>query len=190
MTVGKAQTVGLRSRTVDRWAHRMKDGRTVVVRRALERDAEQLLRNINEVGAEQDWILTEAITWDPIREREWIRNFDNVNSVLYVAEVDGRLVGQADAHISMYPKARHVASLGIAIVRGYREFGIGRTLMDRVLAWMETRGVEKATLEVFSTNERAIALYTKMGFEVEGARKRQFKIRGQWVDDVYMAKWL
>ncbi len=183
-------TMGLLTRSADRWAHAMKDGRTVVVRRAIERDAEQLLRNINDVGAEEDWILTEAIPWDPIREREWIRSFDDRISVLYVAEVDGRLIGQVDAHISTYPKARHVASLGIAIVKGYRELGIGRALMERVLAWMKARGVEKATLEVFSTNERAIALYRKMGFEIEGSRKRQFKIRGQWVDDVYMAKWL
>ena len=175
---------------MDRWAHRMKDGRTVVIRRAIERDAEQLLRNINEIGTEEDWILTEAIPWDPRQEREWIRTFDDMRSVLYVADVDGRVVGQIDAHISSYTKAHHVASLGIAIVKGYRSLGIGRALMDHLLAWMKVRGVEKATLEVFSTNARAIALYQKMGFEIEGSRKRQFKIRGQYVDDVYMAKWL
>jgi len=175
---------------MDRWAHTLKDGRTVVVRRAIEADAEALLRNINEVGAEGDWILTETLPWDLRREREWVRSFDDVNSVLYVAEVDRKVVGQIDAHISTYVKAKHVASLGIAIVKAYRGLGIGRILMDRVLAWMKARGVEKATLEVFSTNERAIALYRKMGFEVEGSRKKQFKIRGQHVDDVYMAKWL
>ncbi|HYS71881.1 MAG TPA: GNAT family N-acetyltransferase [Thermoplasmata archaeon] len=182
--------MGLLTRTADRWAHTMKDGRTVVIRRAIEKDSEQMLRNINEVGAEQDWILTESIPWDPRHEREWVRSFDGVNSILYVADVDGRLVGQVDAHISTYPKAHHVASLGIAIVKAYRALGIGRALMERALAWMKAQGAEKATLEVFSTNDRAIALYRKMGFEVEGARKRQFKIRGQYVDDVYMAKWL
>jgi len=174
----------------DRWAYTTKDGRTVVIRRAGEPDAPQLMRNINEVGAEGDWILTESVGWDVVREREWVRGFDGRQSVLYVAEIDGRIVGQIDAHISTYPKAAHVASLGIAIVKGYRDVGIGRALLDRILAWMKGRGVEKATLEVFSTNERAIALYQKMGFAVEGARRRQFKIRGQYVDDVYMAKWL
>ena len=182
--------MGWLSRGGERWAYPMKDGRTVSVRRAVEHDAEQLLRNINDVGAEDDWILTESIPWDPRREREWVRSFNDLSSVLLVADVDGHIVGQVDAHISGYRKARHVASLGIAIVKPYRGLGIGRALMDRVLKWMKERGVEKATLEVFSTNARAIALYTKMGFEVEGSRKRQFKIRGQYVDDVYMAKWL
>jgi len=174
----------------DRWARTMKDGRTVVVRRAIEADAEQLLRNINDVGAEQDWILTESIPWDPRREREWVRGFDDRLSVLYVAEVDGRVVGQLDVHISGYPKAKHVANLGIAVVKAYRDRGVGRALMERALAWMEGKGVEKATLEVFSTNTRAIALYKKMGFEVEGVRRKQYKVRGKSVDDVLMAKWL
>lgn len=175
---------------MQRWAHRLKDGRTAVVRPAAAGDAATLLRNINEVGAEGEFILTESLPWDVRKEREWIRSFDNRWSVLYVAEVDGNLVGQVDAHISRYPKSRHVASLGIAILKGYRDLGLGRVLMERVLAWMKDRDVEKAVLEVFSSNERAIALYRKLGFEVEASRARHFKIRGGYVDNVLMAKWL
>lgn len=186
----KALSGRSRSRSVDRWAHALKDGRTVVVRRAIEADADALVRNINAVGAEGDWILTDSVGWDLRREREWIRGFDDQSSVLYVAEVDGRVVGQIDAHVSRYSKARHVSSLGIAIVGAYRGQGIGRFLMEHALTWMKARGVEKAVLEVFSSNERAIALYKKMGFEVEAVRKRHYKIRGLYVDDVMMAKWL
>ncbi len=175
---------------MERWTHEMKNGRTVVIRGAVETDAESILRNINEIGAEGDWILTESVGNDVPREREWIRGFDGRSSVLYVAEVDGRIVGQVDARIPPFLKARHVASLRIAIVKAYRELGIGHVLIERALAWMKDRSVEKAVLEVFSTNERAIALYQKFGFEVEGVRRREFKIRGQYVDDVLMAKWL
>ncbi len=168
----------------------MKDGRTVVVRRATQDDADALMQNINEVGAEEEWILTERITNSVKQEREWIRGFDNENSVLYVAEVGGQVVGQVDVRIASFRKARHVANLGIAIIRAYRGIGVGRILMERALVWMKVRGVEKAILEVFSTNTRAIALYEKMGFEIEAVRKRHYKIRGQYVDDVHMAKWL
>lgn len=173
-----------------KWAHRLKDRRIAAIRRAVPGDAAALIRNINEIGAEGEWILTDSIPADLKREREWIRGFDNAWSVLYVAEVDGRVVGQIDARISRFQKARHVASLGIAILKDYRDLGLGRALMDRALAWMKERDVEKAVLEVFSTNERAIALYRKLGFEIEGSKKRHFKIRGQYVDDVMMAKWL
>jgi len=109
---------------------------------------------------------------------------------IYVAEVGGRVVGQVDVRIPTFEKARHVANLGIAIVGAFRGLGIGRALMERALAWMKLRRVEKATLEVFASNERALALYRKMGFEVEAVRKRHYKIRGEYVDDVMMVKWL
>ena len=52
------------------------------------------------------------------------------------------------------------------------------------------RQFRKASLEVFSTNTRAIALYKKLGFVIEGVRPRQYRIRGEWVDDILMGKWL
>jgi len=178
------------SRGLDRRAHPLKDGRTCTIRRAVEADAEVLMRNINEIGAEGEFILTERLTHSAKREREWIRSFDDLSSVLYVAEVGGRVVGQVDVRIPTFEKARHVANLGIAIVGAFRGLGIGRALMERALAWMKLRRVEKATLEVFASNERALALYRKMGFEVEAVRKRHYKIRGEYVDDVMMVKWL
>jgi hypothetical protein len=174
----------------DARAHAAKDGRTFVTRNAREGDADALLRNINSVGAEGEFILTERLTHNLRQEREWIRGFDNESTVLYVAEVGGVVVGQVDVRIAAFAKARHVANVGIAIIKPYRGIGIGRALMERALAWMIERGVEKATLEVFSTNERAIGLYRQLGFEVEGVRKRHYKVRGAYVDDVMMAKWL
>ena len=178
------------SRGQDRWAHVLKDGRTCTIRRAFEADADALMRNINEIGAEGVYILTERLTHGMKQEKDWIRSFDDRSSILYVAEVGGRVVGQVDVRIPAFEKARHVANLGIAIVGPFRGVGIGRALMERALAWMKARRIEKATLEVFATNERAIALYRKMGFEVEAVRKRHYKIRGEYVDDVMMAKWL
>ena len=37
-------------------------------------------------------------------------------------------------------------------------------------------------------NERAIRLYKKMGFEIEGTKKHSLFVNGQYVDEYYMAK--
>jgi RimJ/RimL family protein N-acetyltransferase len=37
-------------------------------------------------------------------------------------------------------------------------------------------------------NERAIRLYKKMGFEIEGTKKHSLLISGSYVDEYYMAK--
>ncbi len=169
---------------------RLRDDRTATVRPGTEDDAAALQENINAVGAEIDFILTESVGDDVEHEREWIRHFDGTSSVLFVAEVDGKLVGAADVHPGRPPKESHVGTLGIAIRDGYRNLGLGRALMERCLEWMRDRQFKKACLQVFSTNARAIALYRKLGFAVEGVRPRQYRIRGEWVDDVLMGMWL
>jgi RimJ/RimL family protein N-acetyltransferase len=50
--------------------------------------------------------------------------------------------------------------------------------------------LENISLRVFSTNKRAIGLYQKFGFESEGAIKRQYKLEGEYVDEVFMRKFL
>jgi len=169
---------------------RLRDGRTATIHPAVESDAAALQENINAIGAEIDFILTEGVGNDVEHEKEWVRQFDGMSSVLFVSEVDGKIVGQADVHPGRPPKESHVGTLGIAIRDGYREVGLGRALMDRCLEWMRDREFRKASLEVFSTNERAIALYKSLGFQIEGVRPAQYSIRGKWVDDVLMGKWL
>ena len=169
---------------------RLRDGRLATIRPATEADAAALQENINAIGAEIDYILTEGVGTDVASEREWVRQFDGTSSVLFVAEVGGKLVGQADVHPGRSPKESHVGTLGIAIRDGYRDLGLGRALLQRCLEWMRDRQFKKAALQVFSTNARAIALYEKLGFRVEGVRPRQYRVRGEWVDDVMMGMWL
>jgi len=171
-------------------AVRLRDGRAATIRPATEDDAAALQENINAVGAEIDFILTEGVGDDVEHEREWIRQFDGRSSVLFVAVVDGKLVGQADVHSGRPPKESHAGTLGVAIREGYRNLGLGQAMMERCLDWMRERQFRKACLQVFSTNARAIALYEKLGFRVEGVRPRQYRIRGEWIDDVMMGMWL
>src|SRR2546428_12461175 len=169
---------------------RLRDGRTATIPPAVESDAAALQENINAIGAEIDFILTEGVGDDVEHEKEWVRQFDGMSSVLFVSEADGKIVGQADVHAGRPPKESHVGTLGIAIRDGYRDVGLGKALMERCLEWMRDRQFRKACLEVFATNERAVALYKKLGFEVEGVRRRQSLVRGEFVDNLLMAKWL
>ena len=44
--------------------------------------------------------------------------------------------------------------------------------------------------EVRADNHRAIALYRKAGFEIEGTRKRSLKVNGAHADELSMARLL
>lgn len=115
---------------------------------------------------------------------------DQASELILVAEYEGRIIGVLTLTRESFRKNYHVAVLGIAIRNDFRHVGIGTALMNTSFEWARENGIEKICLEVFSTNNNAISLYRKLGFEVEGIKKKQFKIRGEYVDDILMAKFL
>ncbi|WP_297991908.1 GNAT family N-acetyltransferase [Anoxybacillus sp.] len=55
---------------------------------------------------------------------------------------------------------------GTGVVPASRKTGVGTTLMEATMDIYQEAGVELATLEVISENERAIGLYKKFGYEI------------------------
>lgn len=52
----------------------------------------------------------------------------------------------------------------------WRGRGAAQGLVDYVLGWSRFKTVYRATLEVLRSNERARALYKRLGFELAGIR--------------------
>ncbi len=167
----------------------LRDGRRLTIRPATIEDAPSLMRNVNLVSAEDIYIMFDG-TEDLEGERKWLAAFDRVRNVLFVATDRAEVVGAADCHGGSFKKDFHVGGIGIAIRDGFREVGLGRILMLRVLEWMKARGFEKAELAVFATNTRAQRLYENLGFRVEGVKQHHIRIRGAYVDEVLMGLWL
>jgi RimJ/RimL family protein N-acetyltransferase len=111
--------------------------------------------------------------------------------LLAVAEVEGNIIG----HGRVFPagfghKDRHVAEVGIALLKPYREIRIGTRLLEYMQLWATMAGYEKLAASVFSTNRRALNLFSGSGFVKEGVRARQFKINEQYVDEIFMGRFL
>jgi RimJ/RimL family protein N-acetyltransferase len=161
------------------------------VRRARAGDLEQFAENTQSVADEGKYLFTERVTEE--RKRSMGRLFKDKNCLAVVAEVNqgGRrkLVGNLTmARYGDAEKSKHIRVLGMLVVKGYREMGIGTKLMEYALEWAREReGVEKVALGVFSNNRRALKLYEKFGFKVEGVRKRHYYIHGKPEDEIDMA---
>ncbi|TFY73946.1 hypothetical protein EWM64_g10066 [Hericium alpestre] len=61
-----------------------------------------------------------------------------------------------------------------------------------VMRWLVERGFEglglhRLALGVFETNERAVAVYKKVGFVQEGRNRKAVWIEGRWWDVILMA---
>ena len=62
----------------------------------------------------------------------------------------------------------------IAVDPARRRQGLGRALMEGVLADVAAEGVTRATLEVRRSNVAAQRLYARLGFEVAGQRRNYY----------------
>ena len=99
------------------------------------------------------------------------------------------IIGCAVLSVSSIARRRHSAGFGIMVHTDYQGMGVGTRLLEALLDiadnWLMLVRVE---LEVSADNERAIALYKKLGFVIEG-RKIKASIRnGQYIDEYIMAR--
>ena len=127
------------------------------------------------------------------RTEEFLRSPDpnNHQFVAIVKDAEGGEIIAGTAGITVYgnPRMRHSAGIGIMVHREYQGKGIGKALMQALLDiadnWLMLVRVE---LTVFVDNERAIALYEKMGFVKEGVKRMAAIRNGAYVDELIMAR--
>jgi hypothetical protein len=160
------------------------------VRRARPADAAQLLNILDVVGAEAWYIANDGASWSVNDQRRIIEGLVDHAQCIFVADYLGAVVGSLEMVRGSLAKNQHSANLAMAILPSYRGRGIGTRLMEEAHAWAAQVGIEKICLSVFATNQAAIRLYQKMGYQLEGTRIGQYRIQGRRVDELFMAYFL
>ena len=91
---------------------------------------------------------------------------------LFVLRVDGRVAGMANALFTVSTaEGRRVILLEDVIVKSaYRGTGLGRRLVEHILAWAAANGLPRVTLLADKDNAPALAFYERLGFEHSAMR--------------------
>ncbi|MBN2899500.1 MAG: GNAT family N-acetyltransferase [Clostridia bacterium] len=109
---------------------------------------------------------------------------------VFVAEMDGKVVGTAGLHVNKSLRKRHGAFLGIMVHRDYQGKGVGSKLMEAMVDladnWLKLVRIE---LTVFCDNDNAMKLYENHGFVVEGVQKYAAVKDGAYADITMMARY-
>jgi RimJ/RimL family protein N-acetyltransferase len=136
-------------------------------------------------------MLTDCYLPTPQWEKALHTPLECPDHLLLVPEMDGQVIGWCRVFPNLFsPKARHTAEVGIGLLQPFREIGIGTALMECAVEWAVEQGLEKLTASTFSSNQRAINLFLKIGFATTGVRHRQYKIDDAYVDEVLMERFL
>lgn len=106
-----------------------------------------------------------------------------------VARRNGTVVGWA----ALGPYSGRCAYNGVAEVSIYvaehaRSQGVGRALLNAIVAESERRGIWTLQAGVFPENTISIALHTKCGFRTVGTRERLGKLNGVWRNVVLLER--
>ncbi|MCC7509453.1 MAG: GNAT family N-acetyltransferase [Planctomycetes bacterium] len=168
-----------------------RDGAPVVIRCAVAADAERMLDCVREVLAASVGTLTTLAEFQltPQQEREWIAAYlENPNALLLVAEAQGDIVGNINFRPAERTRLAHTGTLGMGLRPAWQGRGIGHALLRTLLDWArDNPKIEKVSLQVLGNNPRAIRLYYKCGFTVNGVKPREIKLDdGSYTDDISM----
>ncbi len=167
-----------------------KDGREVILRTPKWEDIDDALDFINSLVEEDAMILVKE---KKTREQEidWISScmlkLEKSEFIMIVAEVDGKLVGVVEVN-PHFGKMSHVGSLGISVMKGYRNIGIGLDLIKEAEKHAIHMRLKTMELEVFEKNERAIHVYEKMGYKVTGRIPEGVLHQGEYSDVLIMTR--
>ena len=172
-----------------------KSGADIVIRSAEKADAAAVLALSTAVIGEDIYQLTSPAEFKMTIEAEekWIQtHFENPNHLILVATLNDGIIGMLDFSNGHRQRISHTGEFGMSVEKTMRDQGIGSLLVSAAIDWSSTnKTLEKIGLSVHSNNERAIALYKKMGFEIEGVRKRDLKYEnGQYIDTIVMGRFV
>ena len=174
----------------------LKTGETIIIRHLTKSDINGVWYNFNEVIEEGLYLPVFLPVRSQLEKDSWYLNLKKENEIFIIAEnLDLKspynVIGQCEILNSEWDAAKHVGILGIIVREKYRDLGIGKQLID--MSIRESKKLtdkEKIILSSFSTNERALHLFKKLGFKIIGISQRQFLMESTYIDEVLMELWI
>lgn len=106
-----------------------------------------------------------------------------------VAVADKRIVGFSRCEGTYLKRFSHKVEFGVCVLNDFWGHGIGKNLLKESIAWADSNDIKKLTLNVLETNTKAIELYKRLGFEIEGILKNDKILSdGEYYNTIVMGR--
>ena len=168
----------------------LKNGQVLVIREAAVEDARAVLDYVEGISGESDFLsfgpgefeLTQA------EEEDFLRKCLDADNQLYIIGlIDDTVVSTVTFSAGRRPRVRHSGEFGMSVRKQYWGLGIGWLMLDTLVDWARgTQIVRKINLRVRTDNQRAIRLYRRKGFVIEGTIRREVFLGGKYFDHHWM----
>ncbi|MCR4263111.1 MAG: GNAT family N-acetyltransferase [Candidatus Roizmanbacteria bacterium] len=172
-----------------------KSGEEVILRYPKKEDLDELLFYINELSKEDTYIRFSGEVISRDSEKKFLdKTVDNImkgDAVMVCAFINNHLIGVSgiERNTENKQRSRHIGDFGISLRKDFRGNGIGRVLLQTVLAESKKLpNLAMTALSVFATNIAAQKLYISGGFIIYGRLPGGVLHRGKYVDLISMYK--
>jgi L-amino acid N-acyltransferase YncA len=162
----------------------------ITVREVRPQDALGIITILNPIIETKKYsVMVQTFTLE--EEINFINTFPQ-RCIFHVAVYEDKVVGfQVIEPISTLTVAfDHVGIIGTYIDLTSRRQGISKKLFKATFMLARNKGFEKLTAYVRSDNPVALKTYQANGFDIIGIAKRQAKIDGKYIDEIFIEKFL
>ena len=170
----------------------LRDGTKVLLRPEKKTDLHMIKSMFNTLSDDSKRFLTAEITDERIEG--WIENLDYekalpILSVIKDPNGQERIISGASIEFDDSVHGKHKTVLGITVHDDYQNQGLGTIVTRHMIEVARKMGLKKMWLRVQTDNERAIHVYEKCGFHIEGKLEMEYWnfISGEYGDDYQMA---
>ncbi|KQL41824.1 GNAT family acetyltransferase [Bacillus sp. FJAT-25509] len=168
------------------------NGLQYIIRHAVLTDAKQLSSLRVQIDGETENLDREAgeAFIDPKGfEQLIISDTETIKNLFLVAEVQDKIIGFSRCEGNQLKRLSHKVEFGVCVLKEFWGHRIGKNLLKQSISWADTNNLHKINLSVLETNAKAINLYEKLGFEVEGVLKNDKVLSdGKFYNTILMGK--
>jgi L-amino acid N-acyltransferase YncA len=148
---------------------------------------------------EDDWTAVADIYWDGMRDglatfETEVPSWETWDAAHFAEHrLVAELYGEVVAWAALLPASARRCYSGVAensvyVAREARGRGIGRALLEGLIAGAEAAGIWTIQTSIFPENRASLALHERCGFRVVGTRERVAKRDGVWRDTVFLER--
>jgi phosphinothricin acetyltransferase len=135
-----------------------------------------------------DAVANTTAIWNDVlvdlqNRKEWFAARKAKGFPVLVAELDGKVAGYASyGDWRAFDGYRHTVEHSVYVHRDARGGGIGRLLMQELIARAASNGMHVMIAAIESENDASIRLHEKLGFRIAGKFSEVGTKFGRWLD--------
>ncbi|MDB4539951.1 GNAT family N-acetyltransferase, partial [Saprospiraceae bacterium] len=168
----------------------IRDGHKLLVKEAEGAEAAPIIKYVNEVAGQTDFLsfgANELGLSESDEQRFLEKCLESNNQLFLVGWINGSVVSTLSFHGGQRPRLRHAGEFGMSVDREFWGLGIGSFMVDVMINWAKShQAITKINLRVRTDNDRAIKLYQRKGFSIEGTIRNDMLINGEYFDHHWM----